>query len=81
MLRSFNNAVHIARLLAERGDLEGGWQALWNHMSLRWPTDKAQVAPVILLTDPKLKTLLHQERCDQILALPRGLEAAKIAPA
>ena len=81
MPANFDYAVHLARMLVEGGNLEGGWQVLWNHMSLWWPVDKAQVAPVILLTDPKLKTLLDQDRCDQILALPRGPEAAKIASA
>ena len=78
MPANFNNAVYIAQLLGERGDLEGGWQVLWNHMSLWRPVDKAQVAPVILLTDPKLKILLSQERCEQVLARPRGPEAAVV---
>ena len=61
MAARFDNAVHIARLLAERADLEGGWQVLWNHMALWWPVDNAQVAPVSLLTDPQLKTILDQD--------------------
>lgn len=78
MPANFDNAVHIAQLLAERGDLGGSGQVLWNHMSLWWPVDKAQVAPVILLTNPKLKTLLNTDRCEQVLALPRGPESVRV---
>ena len=78
MPANFDYAVHLAKILARRGDIERGWEVLWSHMSLWWPVDKAQVAPVILLTDPQLKTLLSQERCDQILALPRGPEATAV---
>ena len=73
---NFDCAVYVARALSSRGDTVRAWEALWSHMNLWWPVDKAQVAPVILLVDDVLCPLMSEERCQAVLNLPRGPEAA-----
>lgn len=79
MPANFDCAVKVAQIFVGRAEMERAWQVLWDHMSLWWPVDKAQVAPVVLLTDGALFPLLSRERCEQVLALPRGPEAQKAA--
>jgi hypothetical protein len=42
-----------------------------------WPVGHAQVAPVILLIDENLFTMMTPERCRLVLSTPRGPERAK----
>lgn len=77
MPANFDYAVKVARIFVGRAETERAWQVLWDHMSLWWPVDKAQVAPVVLLTDGELFPLMSRERCEQVLTLPRGPEAQK----
>ncbi len=74
-LMSFDHALHVARVLIGRGERERAWATLWSKMSAWWPVDAAQVAPVVLVIDEQLRVLMTRERCEMVLALPRGPEA------
>jgi hypothetical protein len=68
----FQHAVPVARALVERQRLDEAWAALEPRLGSWWPVDRAQVAPVELLTDPQLRTLMTVARSAQVLATPRG---------
>jgi hypothetical protein len=77
---SFDNAVHVARVRARRGEHGRAWEILRAKVSRWWPVDAAQVAPVVLLTDEHLRLLMSRERCELVLASARGPEAQDSAP-
>lgn len=68
----FDHAVTVARIQARRGDAAKAWQTLQAQLTQWWPLDAAQVAPVILLTDPWLSPLMTPARCREVLETPRG---------
>lgn len=68
----FFHAVEAARCLVEREEHERAWEIIEPRISSWWPVDAAQVAPVILLTDPRLRQLCSEERKSIVLATPRG---------
>jgi hypothetical protein len=74
-LLSFDNAVYVARVWTRRGEPARAWEILSSKLSQWWPMDAAQVAPVVLLTDEHLRTLMSRERRELVLASPRGPEA------
>lgn len=70
--RSFDNALHTARVLARRGNEAHAWGLLEQALPW-WPAlDFAQVFPVELLVDPWLQKLMTEERRLQVLSTPRG---------
>jgi hypothetical protein len=70
----FDHAKSVARVLARRGDGRA-WSVIHETIARWWPVDHAQVAPVDLLADPWLSTLMTPERCEVVLSTPRGAEA------
>ncbi|RLB61871.1 MAG: hypothetical protein DRI90_10365 [Deltaproteobacteria bacterium] len=68
----FEQAVETAQVLVERGQDERAWEIIEARLGLWWPVDDAQVAPVVLLIDPRLRALMTPERCAMVLATPRG---------
>jgi SMI1 / KNR4 family (SUKH-1) len=70
-------ALYVTRAYIKRGDSNAAWTALQPNLSKWWPNGLIQVAPVILLTDDRLNTLMTPERCQFVLSTPRGPEALK----
>ena len=71
----FEDAARVAHVVAQRGDRERAWAILEGHLHRWYPVDHAQVAPVEVLVDPILATLVSTARAEQILRTPRGNEA------
>ncbi len=71
----FDQAIEVARAYARRGQLDEAWQAASSRTF--WPVEACQVAPVVLLADFRLAPMMTRARCAEILARPRGPEAAK----
>jgi hypothetical protein len=71
----FDHAADTARILVERGEPDAAWAIIESMVARWWPVDDAQVAPVILVADPALASLMTPERCARVLATPRGAEA------
>lgn len=67
----FEAAVKVARHLAASEPLRA-WNVLENKLPTWHPVDHAQVAPVVLLTDPALRPLCTTERAALVLRTPRG---------
>jgi hypothetical protein len=74
-LLDFDHAADTARILVERGQPEAAWGIIESMVGRWWPVDQAQVAPVILVADPALASLMTPERCAFVLSTPRGAEA------
>jgi hypothetical protein len=73
----FELVLPVARVLVGQGRVEAAWAAIEPRIASWWPVDLAQVAPVVLLTDPQLSRLMTRERCDRVLATPRGPEGRR----
>jgi hypothetical protein len=69
---SFEQTVFVTEALIKKKDLKGAWSFLEPRLKDWWPLDEAEVAPVILLLNPELKRLMTPERCERVLATPRG---------
>jgi hypothetical protein len=73
-LRTFDTTAFVATALARAGRAKDAWKVIEKAVSVWWPVDVLQVAPVALLTDPNLRPLMIPERCAQVLRTPRGPE-------
>jgi hypothetical protein len=69
---SFAQVLGAARSLAIRGEAHAAWELIEAQLGAWSPVDRAQVAPVELLTDPTLRELITPARAAQVLATPRG---------
>ncbi|MGC4122700.1 MAG: hypothetical protein QM765_50640 [Myxococcales bacterium] len=73
---SFDQAVSVARWMAHRGKPDEAWDVLRGKISQWYPVAICQIAPVVLLVDPILAKVMTPPRCAELLATPRGPEAA-----
>lgn len=76
--RTFEQALVVARWLAFRERRDEAWRVIEPMVPRWWPVLSAQLAPVELLYDPLLSTVMTAERCALVLATPRGPEAAAV---
>lgn len=72
-------AEYVAPIYVRRGNPAAGWAVIESNVKHWWPVDHAQVAPLALLTDQYLETLMTPERCRLVLSTPRGPEGATAA--
>jgi hypothetical protein len=72
-------AEYVAPIYVRRGNLAAAWRTVETNLKNWWPVDHAQVAPLVLLTNEHLETLMSPERCLQVLSTPRGPEGAQAA--
>jgi hypothetical protein len=72
-------AEYVAPIYVRRGNPDAAWAAIETNLKHWWPVDQAQVAPLVLLTNEHLETLMTPERCQLVLSTPRGPEGAKSA--
>lgn len=68
----FDQAVPLARVLLRRGQPEAAWTAIERGWPEWGPVDRAQVAPVCLLTDEAVLDAMTPERCEGLLRTPRA---------
>ncbi|MFJ8476412.1 SMI1/KNR4 family protein [Kitasatospora sp. NPDC094011] len=73
----FGEAVERAREQARWGRTEAAWRTLRSAMPRWTPLGPDHLAPVGLLADPLLGPLITPERGRELLAVPRGPEAAE----
>ncbi|MEZ5356243.1 MAG: hypothetical protein R2762_26710, partial [Bryobacteraceae bacterium] len=64
---SFSDSLYLATALAETGDDELAWRRIETALPRWQPADRAQVAPVELLTDRVLAALMTPERREAVL--------------
>jgi hypothetical protein len=76
-LMAWEAALYVACAYIRRGNTHAAWIVIATNLSKWWPVAIVQIAPVILLTDEHLKTLMTPERCQLVLSTPRGPEALK----
>jgi hypothetical protein len=76
-LMAWQAAEYVAPIYVRRGDPAAAWAAIESNLKNWWPVDHAQVAPLVLLTNEYLETLMTPERCQLVLSTPRGPEGAK----
>jgi hypothetical protein len=69
---------YVAPIYVHRGNPNAAWAAIESNLNHWWPVDHAQVAPLVLLKNEYLETLMTPERCRQVLSTPRGPEGAKL---
>ncbi len=69
---SFEQAVFVAQALLRQGDPDKAWETIAGHVADWCPVDPAQVAPVVLLTDPLLRQITTPERALSVIRSPRG---------
>jgi hypothetical protein len=74
-LMAWDAAVYVARACVRRGNPEAAWEAILSNLAKWWPVAVVQVAPIILLTDEHLSTLMTPERGHLVLSTRRGPEA------
>ena len=74
---AWQSAEYVAPLYIQRGKPKAAWVAIESNLMNWWPVDHAQVAPMVLLTNEHLETLMTPERCLWVLSTPRGPEGAK----
>ena len=70
-------AEYAAPIYVRGGNSETAWAAIESNLKHWWPVDHVQVAPLVLLTNEHLETLMTPERCRLVLSTPRGPEGAK----
>jgi hypothetical protein len=75
-IMAWQAAEYVASIYVRRGKPEVAWNAIESNLKHWWPVDHAQVAPLVLLTDENLETLMTPERCCLVLSTPRGPEGA-----
>lgn len=69
-LLDFNQAVEAARAFMRKGRADDAWKAIAS--KTWWPIENTQIAPVELVTDFRILPLMTKDRCEAILAKPRG---------
>jgi hypothetical protein len=68
----FHDAVAYFALLVRNGRGEDAWAEILKKLPT-WPrVDKSEIAPVALLRDVHLRTIMTPERCTKVLATPRA---------
>ena len=70
-------AEYVAPIYVRQGNESAAWAAITSSLTHWWPLGLSQVAPLVLLTDEHLETIMTPERCALVLATPRGPEGAK----
>jgi len=73
----FEAAVTVARWKAFRGREDEAWGLIEANLANWWPVFEYQIGPVELVYDRWLAPVLTRERCERILAIPRGPEATR----
>ncbi len=68
----FDVGVDVARVMVGNGEHDRAWAVLEPRIGDWYPVDLAQVAPVVLLTDPQLAQLETPARWHSVLATTRG---------
>lgn len=68
----FDNVAFTASALVGAGRADEAWNAIRTRLPLWWPVEATQIAPVVLVADEALSTLMTPERCMEILRCPRG---------
>jgi hypothetical protein len=68
----FDQAMFVAGAMIEEGNSETAWQVIVENLGKWRPVDFAQVAPVVLLTDARLRTVVTPERGVALIHLPRA---------
>lgn len=71
----FDNVVFLASALARCDRVDEAWTAIRSKLQRWWPVEDTQIAPVVLLTDEALRTVMIPERCDEVMCTARGPEA------
>lgn len=77
-LMAWEAALYVTHVYIKRGNTDAAWAAIQPNLSKWWPNGNIQIAPIILLTDEYLSTLMTPERCQLVLSTPRGPEAVKV---
>ncbi|WP_449487421.1 SMI1/KNR4 family protein, partial [Streptomyces griseorubiginosus] len=69
---AFQQALDLARALAEQGQDEEAWNVIEAALP-HWRSDNPhRIAPVILLTDPVLRDVVTPRRAQLVVRIPRG---------
>lgn len=68
----FDGALYVARHLASQKRSDKAWEIIHSKLCEWAPVDPAQVAPVILLTDPVLERMMTKVRCEKVLYRSNG---------
>ncbi|MDB6053217.1 MAG: hypothetical protein JWN25_740 [Verrucomicrobiales bacterium] len=76
-LMAWQAAEHVAPIYLRRGNHQAAWLAIESNISKWWPMDRAQVAPVILINDEFMHSMMTPERCLLVLSTPRGPEGVE----
>jgi hypothetical protein len=71
-LMKWDAAVYIARIHVRRANADAAWAVILPKIGYWQPCDRAQVAPVVLLIDEYLQTIMTPERCRLVLKTARG---------
>lgn len=68
----FQQALDAARRQAAEGDDEGAWATIEAALPTWWTDSPYRVAPVVLLVDPALRSVVTPDRFSTIVTIPRG---------
>ena len=68
----YEAAEFMASALASAGRSDEAWRIVEGSVPNWWPVSLSQVAPVGLLTDPSLASLMNAEHCATVLRTPRA---------
>ena len=69
----FHWVLPFVKALIRAGRADEAWKTIQAHLATWAAVDYAQVAPVELLVDQELRTLMTAERCKEVLATPRAI--------
>jgi hypothetical protein len=69
---TYNDAVYVAGIFIERGKKDDAWTILKDTLPRWFPLDAAQVVPLVLLIDRRIRPLMTLDRCLEILQTPRA---------
>ncbi|MGW5695115.1 hypothetical protein ACWEWX_30475, partial [Streptomyces asiaticus] len=70
--RTFQQALDLARALADRGATDQSWAVLEAALP-HWHCDSPhRIAPVVLLTDPAFREVVTPARARRVVTTPRG---------
>ncbi|MGW7615734.1 SMI1/KNR4 family protein [Streptomyces antimycoticus] len=70
--RTFQQALDLARALADRGAIDQSWAVIEAALP-HWHSDSPhRIAPVVLLTDPAFREVITPARARRVVTTPRG---------
>ncbi|MCG0287244.1 SMI1/KNR4 family protein [Streptomyces sp. PSAA01] len=70
--RTFQQALDLARALADRGAIDQSWAVIEAALP-HWHADSPhRIAPVVLLTDPAFREVITPARARRVVTTPRG---------